>query len=75
MLGPLQDNGGPTQTHALLEGSPAIDSGSNIDGLASDQRGGGFLRSSGTATDIGAFELQATNGDVIFADGFDDGTR
>ncbi len=33
-LGPLQDNGGPTLTHALLPGSPAIDSGSNalVDG-------------------------------------------
>jgi parallel beta-helix repeat protein/predicted outer membrane repeat protein len=29
MLGPLQDNGGPTRTHALLPGSPAIDQGSN----------------------------------------------
>ena len=27
MLGPLQDNGGPTFTHALLTGSPAIDAG------------------------------------------------
>ena len=27
MLGPLQDNGGPTLTHALLTGSPAIDAG------------------------------------------------
>src|SRR5207302_3916995 len=27
MLGPLQDNGGPTFTHALLPGSPAIDAG------------------------------------------------
>jgi hypothetical protein len=28
MLGPLQDNGGPTETHDLLPGSPAIDAGS-----------------------------------------------
>ena len=27
MLGPLQNNGGPTQTQALLPGSPAIDAG------------------------------------------------
>jgi hypothetical protein len=67
LLGPLADNGGPTQTQALLPGSPAIDAG-NVDGctdsfgalLASDQRGhqrpangGGSLR-----CDIGAFELQ-----------------
>jgi hypothetical protein len=29
LLGPLQDNGGPTQTMALLPGSPAVDAGSN----------------------------------------------
>src|SRR6266851_3820593 len=29
LLGPLQDNGGPTFTHALLIGSPAIDAGNN----------------------------------------------
>ena len=42
LLGPLADNGGPTQTHALLAGSPAIDSGSNalVDaGVTTDQRG------------------------------------
>ena len=33
MLGPLQDNGGLTQTHALLPGSPAIDHGNNPFGL------------------------------------------
>lgn len=31
LIGPLADNGGPTQTHALLVGSPAIDRG-NPDG-------------------------------------------
>jgi hypothetical protein len=39
MLGPLQDNGGPTPTMALLPGSPAIDNGSS-DSAATDQRGG-----------------------------------
>ncbi len=39
MLGPLQDNGGPTWTHALLSGSPAIDSGDNANCPATDQRG------------------------------------
>ena len=41
-LGPLQDNGGPTQTMALLDGSPAFDAGSNAlvpAGLITDQRG------------------------------------
>ena len=38
-LGPLQSNGGPTPTMALLPGSPAIDAGSNPLGLTTDQRG------------------------------------
>jgi hypothetical protein len=68
MLGPLQDNGGPTFTHALLCGSPAIDHGSNFSGSLYDQRGVAFVRtfddpfapnaSGGDATDIGAFEVQ-----------------
>ncbi len=68
MLGPLQDNGGPTFTHALLCGSPAIDKGTNFSGLATDQRGVGFGRTfddptvtnavGGDGTDIGAFEVQ-----------------
>ena len=57
-LGQLQDNGGATQTLALLEGSPAIDAGSNPNGLVNDQRGVGFDRTVGNGTDIGAFELQ-----------------
>jgi predicted outer membrane repeat protein len=68
MLGPLQDNGGPTLTHALLPGSPAIDQGKNFSGSANDQRGPGFARTvkdlcapeapGGDGTDIGAFEGQ-----------------
>lgn len=50
-LGPLADNGGPTQTHALLSGSPAIDAG-GADCVATDQRG--LPRK---ACDIGAYEL------------------
>ena len=38
-LGELQDNGGATFTIALLEGSPAIDAGSNPNNLTTDQRG------------------------------------
>ena len=63
LLGPLADNGGPTLTHALLSGSPAIDAGSNTlaldaDGvpLATDQRGDGFDRIKLGRVDIGAFE-------------------
>ena len=56
-LGPLAFNGGPTRTHALLAGSPAINAGSNSQNLTTDQRGAGFPRTNGTATDIGAFEF------------------
>ncbi|MCG8653270.1 MAG: Ig-like domain-containing protein [Pirellulales bacterium] len=58
LLGPLANNGGPTATHALLAGSPAIDAGSNPLGFQFDQRGVGFERESGAATDVGAFEVQ-----------------
>lgn len=64
-LGPLQDNDGPTLTHALLADSPAIDKGNSADS-ATDQRG--FVRvvdsptianaSGGDGSDIGAFEVQ-----------------
>ena len=60
LLGPLQDNGGQTFTHALGSGSPAIDAGANPMSLANDQRGSGFAREAGGAADIGAFEVQAT---------------
>ncbi len=63
-LGPLQDNGGPTFTHALLAGSPAIDAGDptapGSGGTAceaTDQRG--VTRPQGAACDIGAFEFGA----------------
>ena len=72
LLGPLQFNGGLTQTHALLSGSPAIDAG-NIGGctdalgapVTSDQRG--VHRPYGTYCDIGAFEAA----EVIFKNGFE----
>jgi hypothetical protein len=58
-LGALAANGGLTRTHALSEGSPAIDAGSNDDGLGYDQRGASFPRVYGSGPDIGAFEQQA----------------
>jgi len=68
-LGPLRDNGGPTDTMALLSGSPAIDKGTSdgLDGkLITDQRGVGYARTinkgianAADGTDIGAFELGA----------------
>jgi len=70
-LGPLANNGGPTLTHALLLGSPAINAGDNCvvnnscspalaSALTTDQRGTGFSRLVNTAVDIGAFEVQAS---------------
>jgi parallel beta-helix repeat protein len=56
LLGPLQNNGGPTETHALLTGSPAIDAcvtGCTVD---TDQRG--VSRPQLTACDVGAYEYQ-----------------
>jgi len=61
MLGPLQNNGGPTFTHALLPGSPAIDTGDPnfTPPLFFDQRGPGFDRVANDRIDKGSFELQA----------------
>jgi hypothetical protein len=59
MLGPLQDNGGSTQTMALLPGSPAIDAGDNVGAPMWDQRGAPFHRIVNGIIDIGAFEVQA----------------
>jgi hypothetical protein len=61
MLGPLQDNGGSTFTHALLPGSPAIDAGdpSFTPPPFYDQRGPGFARVVNGRIDIGSFEVQA----------------
>jgi hypothetical protein len=61
-LGPLRDNGGPTLTHALLPGSPAIDAipwGTNGCGttLISDQHGRARPQPAGGACDIGASEV------------------
>ena len=59
LLGPLDDNGGPTLTHALLSGSPAIDAGNNAYATDWDQRGPGYPRIVNGIIDIGAFEVQA----------------
>ena len=60
LLGPLQDNGGPTFTHKLLTGSPAIDAGdpSFTPPPDYDQRGPGYNRVANGRVDIGAYEVQ-----------------
>jgi predicted outer membrane repeat protein len=62
MLGPLQDNGGPTFTHALLPGSPATDMGDPnfTPPPFFDQRGPGFVRVFNGRIDVGSFEVQPT---------------
>jgi len=58
MLGPLQNNGGPTFTHLPESNSPAIDAGDPTLGM--DQRGSGFVRVMNSRIDVGAVEAQAT---------------
>ena len=72
ILAPLQNNGGPTQTHALFAGSPAIDAGDPSGcGTTTDQRG--FARpvdgnNDGTVRcDIGAFERNAQDINTVIS--------
>ena len=62
LLGPLQENGGPTLTHALLPESPAIDAGDPnfTPPPFYDQRGTGYDRVKNARIDVGAFEVQTT---------------
>ena len=87
LLGPLQNNGGPTETHALLSGSPAVERG-HSSGFNTDQRG--LARpvdsptvandSGGDGSDIGAYEVQAdilpgcSNVDRVVRNAGDSGT-
>jgi len=61
LLGPLADNDGPTQTHALQSGSPAIDAGDNTGCPSTDQRGIARPKDGYgdgiVVCDIGAYEL------------------
>jgi hypothetical protein len=74
-IGPLQDNGGPTWTHALLAGSEAINA-TGLQGcidetgalLSIDQRGA--LRIAEVACDVGAFEF-GSSFERIFSQGFE----
>ena len=58
LLAPLADNGGPTPTHILRRGSPAVDRGSNLLDLRHDQRGRPYPRVRGRSADIGATETR-----------------
>lgn len=70
-LGPLQNNGGPTQTMVLAADSIAIDAGNNAFAPSNyDQRGLPFGRVFNGKIDIGAVEFQT---DRLFADGFETG--
>lgn len=57
LLGTLSANGGPTKTHLLLAGSPALNSGTGNGAPNTDQRG--IPRPQGSAVDIGAVEMCA----------------
>ena len=79
LLGALAANGGPTETHGLLAGSPAIDAANPTGAPATDQRG--VARPVGTGFDIGAFEGTVGGGptptlsiDSVTADEGDAGT-
>jgi hypothetical protein len=68
----LRNNGGPTDTVAIPAGSPAIDKGKDFTGTGLDQRGlsrpfdfATAPATGGDNSDIGAFELQDTDGDGI----------
>lgn len=75
LLFPLADNGGPTPTHALRPGSPAISAGNpNFAPPPSfDQRGDGFPRVRNGRLDVGAYEsetrLALTINDVTVSEG------
>ena len=66
LISPLANNGGLTQTHALLSGSPASDKGGAAAGVTTDQRGSTRPvdnplipnATGGDGSDIGAFEVQ-----------------
>ncbi len=61
LLAPLGDNGGGTETHLLMVGSPAIDSGDDLSCPCIDQRG--VPRPQGRSSDIGAVEVRSMRPD------------
>lgn len=69
VLGPLQNNGGLTDTHALLPGSPALNAGDPIVFELFDQRG--VARPFGGTPDVGSYEVEEAQIDVCNGDGGD----
>ena len=69
LLDVLADNGGPTETHELLGGSPALDMANPLDFEPLDQRG--VMRPVGGAPDIGAVESGGSIGALCAGDGGD----
>lgn len=65
LLGALANNGGPTQTHALLPGSPALNSANTSAAPSTDQRGS--PRPVGAQADIGAYEFDDVSPSVVTA--------
>jgi CSLREA domain-containing protein/uncharacterized repeat protein (TIGR01451 family) len=63
LLGPLANNGGPTQTRTLLTGSPAINAAVGCPPPATDQRG--IARPVGPACDIGSVEVVVVTAPTI----------
>ncbi len=82
LLGLLQSNGGPTETHAPLPGSPVIDAGDAqiVSPPVFDQRGAPFSRiadgdGNGSAViDLGSYEVQAATGPDFDGDNDIDGS-
>jgi hypothetical protein len=77
-IGQLRNNGGLTETHALMSHSAAIDSGNDIFGVFYDQRGPASVNGQrdytrfsgiGAIADIGAYEVQQN--DIVFNEDFD----
>jgi hypothetical protein len=87
-LGPLQNNGGPTQTHELLGGSLALNHGNNalipvdvldLDGdlntaepVPFDQRGAGFARIGVGTVDMGAYERLTLTDPIVVSTNIDE---
>jgi hypothetical protein len=69
LLGALANNGGSTQTHALLSGSPAINAGNNAIATTTDQRGTGFARVVNNIIDIGAVESNLSRTAIVITAG------